>query len=179
MALWELFRRSWSSILKHALLLLIGVWGAYLIDPFVSESDFFNVLSTLQNMSAAVFTLSGIWIAYMYPKALDAFTNPEKVTLLEGTEHAKRVKFLVLIIFSSALVLVGVLCISFIYPILQKIPLLIPYASTLKIGYLTLIWYLSVIQIKAIGGIMLSNIEFVYGLGVKKAEQDAIEDLSR
>lgn len=39
-------------------------------------SDIKDVLSTLQNISAMIFTIAGIWLAYIYPKAISGIIKP-------------------------------------------------------------------------------------------------------
>lgn len=69
-----------SMILKHwkKHLILIAVFGCIAIKfgALYKYSDIKDVLSTLQNISAMIFTIAGIWLAYIYPKAISAIVKP-------------------------------------------------------------------------------------------------------
>lgn len=88
-----------KSILIQILYMAISVSIAYLGRHFITLSDLKDLTSTLQNVSAAVFTLAGIWVAYSYPEAIARFTNPKKFSLIKGTEQTQRIRSLVLTIF--------------------------------------------------------------------------------
>ncbi|WP_415679573.1 hypothetical protein, partial [Vibrio mytili] len=108
-----------KDILIQVAFLLISVAFAYLGSEFITLENLKNVIVTLQNVSAAVFTLAGIWVAYSYPEAISRFTNPEKFSLIKGVEQTNRIRSLVLTIFSSALVLVGIVIFNLITPYVQ------------------------------------------------------------
>ncbi|HHQ4444725.1 TPA: hypothetical protein ACSP1W_004027, partial [Aeromonas veronii] len=61
--------------------LIAGILVAYSCFEYVSYSGISSVMSVLQNISAAIFTIAGIWIAYIYPEAITSFTNSSKVSL--------------------------------------------------------------------------------------------------
>ena len=168
-----------QDILLQIICLSISVFIAYLGREFVTLADLKNLTSTLQNISAAVFTLAGIWIAYSYPEAIARFTNPDKFSLIKGTEQTKRIRSLVLTIFSSALGLVGIILFNLATPYLQYI--LKDYDSYIyvKISGISFINYLVCIQLHAIIRIMNNNLEFIYSLMKVKAENEANDDLSK
>ncbi|WP_439824076.1 hypothetical protein [Aeromonas caviae] len=89
----------------QASLLLMSFIMSWLSSGKISSSDLTSLLSTLQNISAAVFTIAGIWIAYIYPEAISSFTNPDKIALIKGTESTEQVKSLVFTVITSASVL--------------------------------------------------------------------------
>ncbi|EEN7120094.1 hypothetical protein S008_24830, partial [Salmonella enterica subsp. enterica serovar Agona] len=60
----------------------------------------------------------GIWIAYVYPNAVLKIVQPSKVTVIFSDDDLKRVKLLVGVVISSALILllllVGVVVKTFV-----------------------------------------------------------------
>ncbi|MDU4002704.1 hypothetical protein [Pluralibacter gergoviae] len=60
----------------HLFLLLALALLAYKKGSLYSYADIKDVLSTLQNISAMIFTIAGIWLAYIYPKAISAMVKP-------------------------------------------------------------------------------------------------------
>ncbi|MEX5870169.1 hypothetical protein [Providencia hangzhouensis] len=168
-----------KDIILQSICLLISVFMAYIGREFITLVDLRNLTGTLQNVSAAVFTLAGIWIAYSYPEAIARFTNPDKFSLIKGTEQTKRIRSLVLTIFSSALVLVGIVSFNLATPYLQNLFKTYEsyvYIKTIGISFIN---YLVFIQLHAIIRIMNNNLEFIYSLMKVKAENEANDDLSK
>ena len=77
------------TILRHFIYISVGISAGYFSMDILTYKDFNPAVSVLQNISAAVFTLSGIWIAYLYPQAISSITSSSKVGLLKGSEDAK------------------------------------------------------------------------------------------
>jgi hypothetical protein len=175
----EIILDNKQSMLLHLLYLLAGFFIAYHSYSTLSLSLFEPALVTLQNVSASVFTLAGIWIAYSYKEAIGAFTDSKNISLIKGTESYESIKMLVLTIFASAFVLVWILIINLSKPIIISNPIFHPYIAELKVGFITLVFYLTIIQLKAILNIMINNFNFVFVLASKKAEREVMDDLSK
>jgi len=172
-----MLKRLFFSLAAQFFMAGLAVFIAWQSSDFLTKSDFEPSLAVLQNMSAAVFTLAGIWIAYLYPEAIKSFTNPKKVSVLKGSDNAKRIENLVLIIFTSAFVLLGILFLNLAFPILEKSPVLAAYKGKLNVIYIGVVIYLSLNQMRAIWGIMVNNFEFVYRLSFLKTNQALSDDL--
>jgi hypothetical protein len=140
-------------------------------------SDLDGSLSTLQNLSAAIFTLAGIWVAYLYPQAILAFTNSKKISLLKGIENTRRVEELVLVIFLSAVVLLAILVFNLTSGIAKNMPFVISNYEVFKKISIVVVLYLSFLQFKSLVSIMSSNIRFINDLHKTKNEQKAHQDL--
>ena len=168
-----------KNILLQILYISISIFIAYLGRDFITLTDLKNLTGTLQNVSAAVFTLAGIWVAYSYPEAIARFTNPEKFSLIKGTEQTQRIRSLVLTIFSSALVLVGIVLFNLFTPYIQHLFKTFDIYSHIRIAGISLINYLAFIQLHSIMKIMSNNLEFIYSLMKVKAENEAHDDLSK
>lgn len=167
--------KTWTSI--QVFFLVLSGFIATLTEQNVSSSDLAPILSTLQNISAAVFTLSGIWIAYMYPEAIAAFTNTKKISLLTGSEHVNKIRELVLIIFTSAFVLIGVLLYNLVYSLFSSSILVTSNIEIFRWLAICFILFISLNQIKAISSIMLNNIKFIDRLYHLKTEREVENDL--
>lgn len=157
--------------------MLLSILIAVCVAKHMKIADLAPAISTLQNISAAVFTIAGIWIAYIYPEAIIAFTSPDKVNLLHGTESTRRIKELVLVIISSSIVLLSTLLYNLGYAFLIKAEFVVSYKITFKVIVTTLICFISFIQIKALWSILLSNIMFVDKLYGLKTEREVDDDL--
>ncbi|WP_019281239.1 hypothetical protein [Vibrio anguillarum] len=168
-----------KDILLQIIYITISIFIGYLGRDFITLTDLKNLAGTLQNVSAAVFTLAGIWVAYSYPEAIARFTNPEKFSLIKGTEQTQRIRSLVLTIFSSALVLVGIVLFNLLTPYIQHLCKTLDSYFYIRIAGISVINYLVFIQLQAIMKIMSNNLEFIYSLMKVKAENEAHDDLSK
>ena len=113
----------------------------------------------------------------MYPEAISAFTNSEKVSLLRGSENVNRIRDLVLIIFTSAFVLVGILAYNVAFLLFAHSNFLVSHTNTFKILAVSFTCYLSLNQSKAILSIMSKNITFIDRLYHLKTEREIENDL--
>ena len=67
-----LLKYKWVHLVSVLLLALLAIKAGDLYN-YAAVKD---VLSTLQNISAMIFTIAGIWLAYIYPKAISAIVKP-------------------------------------------------------------------------------------------------------
>ena len=142
---------------------------------FDSLKDIFTVLLAI---SAAVFTLAGLWIGYLYPEALSAYTDPDDVSLKSGAERTIRIERLILTVFTSAFVMVSSLVLILSKTLISQFPFYLLNIDIFKIAALTICLYLSFIQIKAIFSIMITNIKFINDIHRKKDNVSMLSDVN-
>ncbi len=70
-----------SRLISHSIYIFISVVIGYYLVDIISLGDLKPIIGTLQNISAAVFTLAGIWIAYSYPQAIASYTQGERMSV--------------------------------------------------------------------------------------------------
>ncbi|MDC9145100.1 hypothetical protein PSK87_03180 [Escherichia coli] len=89
----------------HLLLAVAVTYISYCFRLDITFKDIEPIISILQNTSAMIFTIMGIWIAYVYPNAVLKIVQPSKVTTIFSEDDLKRVKLLVGVVISSAFIL--------------------------------------------------------------------------
>lgn len=166
-------------LLKLLFIVLLSCLLAFFTHEYVAIADLQFVVSTLQNLSAAIFTISGIWIAYMYPEAISAYTKTDNVALLKGSDNVQRITDLVLIITASAFVLMGTLFFNLVDVFLNnpKAPLFVAYKTEVNFVMLSLLLSLIMLQLNAVIGIIINNIKFVDKLYNLKTQKEVHDDL--
>ncbi|RLM14209.1 hypothetical protein BIY27_08240 [Gibbsiella quercinecans] len=97
---------SIKAIIWHLLIVVAVTYLSYSFRLDITFKDAEPIISILQNTSAMIFTIMGIWIAYVYPNAVLRIVQPSKVATIFSDEDLKRVKLLVGIVIFSALILV-------------------------------------------------------------------------
>lgn len=165
-----------SRVTSHSIYIFIGLFFGWFLSGSVTLMDLRPIMSTLQNLSAAVFTLAGIWIAYSYPQAISAYTSPNSVKVIP-TDETKRIENLVLIVLTSAFVISSLLIFNFLYLVFSKTAFYSIYREIFKITGVASICYVSFLQLKAIFTVMVTNIAFVNELHGKRTEKIANDDL--
>ena len=73
-----------ALIIKHFLFISVALFFSIATYGSVESYVIKNYSLTLLAVSVAVFTLAGIWVAYIYPKAIDVFTAPKLVNRFEA-----------------------------------------------------------------------------------------------
>lgn len=138
-----------SRALSHTFYLALSLFLGYFSSGHLAIEEVRFITGGLQNISAAVFTLSGIWIAYSYPQAIAAYTSPDSVQIIPG-DDARRIEGLVLIILSSAFVISSILIFDWAYLVVSGLEVYSEIREGLKVIGVSFIMYLSLVQLKAI-----------------------------
>lgn len=97
--------KNYKIIVWHLPVAVAVTYISYCFRLDINFKDVEPIISILQNTSAMIFTIMGIWIAYVYPNAVLKIVQPSKVTTIFSEDDLKRVKLLVGVVISSALIL--------------------------------------------------------------------------
>lgn len=154
--------------LPIALLLYISIEFA----PLLKAQDLDPVITALQSISSMVFTIMGIWIAYIYPNAMLKITQPKKMEAIFSEDDESRIQTIVGTVILSAFVLTFLLLGVAIRPILVKSQIYLSYIHFFKTIGVFLLLTLVYIQLIAIYIVMASNLNFIIDLRNKKTKRD-------
>lgn len=98
-----------SSMIKtiawHVAVIGIITFVSYKFHFEISFAEVEPLISILQNTSVMIFTIMGIWIAYIYPNAVLRIVQPKKVVAIYSEDDVSRVKLLVGVVILSAFIL--------------------------------------------------------------------------
>lgn len=107
--------------------------------------DQLPIYDGLRNTSAIIFAVMGAWISILYPNKLSAAfskaANPNKKAEIED------IKRLFKPMIYSTIILMIVICMSFIVPLAKQITFLLTYKETFRAISFTIITTLSIIQL--------------------------------
>jgi hypothetical protein len=154
-----------KKIAFFTLILAISLVLSYYGSDSITYKVISPLISILQNTSAMIFAISGIWIAYLYPQAIARIVNNHvtAVNNIESTEVA-RAKLIVGIVILSGLVMVGLIIITFIGALVASTALYQSYSSTFNgIGLFVLIT-MSCLQLFSLYIVLASCINFIRDL---------------
>ncbi len=133
----------------------------------VVYSDIKDVLDILKNASAMIFTIVGIWIAYIYPNAITAIVNPDSISVVAGERDAKRIEMLVGVILSSAFVIAGIVVFFVVKTLLGNTATYANNINCFKPVGIAVVFHLAFLQLTALVKVGWSNYLFINDLHSK------------
>lgn len=137
-----------------------------------------KMVGSLQNVTAAIFALTGIWLAISYPEAIKSYINPHKVSLLKGSVRTKRIERIVLTIFAAAYALTLTVLLQWSVVFKTAFELDDGLKHILTSIYCGLLLYITFVVIRGLWSILYINFQITNELHDKKDEAEADDDLS-
>lgn len=127
-----------------------GVLSVFLYDEF-SPQELTGILASLQALAGVVFTISGLWIAVIYPEAIKIMTISE-IELKDYEEKTKNIEILVIAMLSSIMVMTTILIASVIdsalpFEFMKNQIVTYRYISSFSAIYLCLVQLMAVIPV--------------------------------
>ncbi|AHM74502.2 hypothetical protein ACRRQX_000841 [Yersinia enterocolitica] len=165
------------KVILHILVIISLVYVSFYMHDNIRYQGVVDILSGLQNASAMIFAIVGIWLAYLYPNAISGLVKSEKIDFIASTKDTKRIESLVFIILASALVLIGVIFFYVISAIVKNTDFYIFHHVTIKTIGFAYVLYLFLIQCYAVFMIIIRNIVFINDLHKKLNEQKLKKNL--
>lgn len=142
--------------------------------------DYKDYLSLISGASGMVFTIMGIWIAFLYPNAMSRIISPDKIVAIDFTEsksESKRLESIVGAVMCSALVMMAALLINLMKIIIFTLPFYSEYRVEVKSAALACIIFMTLIQLESVVNVVLSNILFINDLHFKRQARQADEEM--
>ena len=168
---------------KLALYVTFGIlvyWLSHHFSVKFKYEDFKDYLSLLSGISGMVFTIMGIWIAFLYPNALSRLVDPRKVITVDFSEtllDTKRLENIVAAILKSAIVMTAALLITMAKVFLFLSPIYVDNNLIFKNMALSVLSVITVIQVEAVFSVIFSNVMFINDLHSKRLSKKAEEEL--
>lgn len=171
----SLLKHKWKIF--HLLLLITFIWLSICNSEKIKATEIEPIFSILQNTSGMIFTIMGIWIAYIYPNAILRITQPSKIEALFSGDDEKRVKLLVKIVILSAVIISCVLIMSVSKPFIIHSNFLLNHIHLVKSTGLFVTLLLSYGQVFCLYVVIVSCINFITDLRNKKTIKELDERL--
>ncbi|EEV6085262.1 hypothetical protein ACWL8E_003584 [Escherichia coli] len=160
-------RKAWSDLISGAkwdiIALVVIAFVIYFLRCSLRFVDIKDVVGTLQNISAAIFTIIGLWIGFLYPNAIQGIVS-DNVDYIKNTKDAPRIERLIYVIIVSALVMLGTLVFYIFKSLLGNTVLYVEYKAYIKYIALVFVFYLCWLQSRCIFSVIISNFRFANNL---------------
>ncbi|WP_417068185.1 hypothetical protein [Niveibacterium terrae] len=163
------------------LVIFVGAYGlVWLFGVDYHYGDLKDYIGLLSSVSSMVFTIMGIWIALLYPNALNRIVDPKKIEIAdfsETREETKRLERIVAAVLQSAVVLMVALLVMAAKTALVKTGFYVNNAFVLKSLALSAVAAISAMQVDAVLSVVFANVMFINDLHRKRLEKRADQDI--
>lgn len=147
----------------NVLLFIVIVVLVLLNVKYFKYNDIKDVVSTLQSLSAAIFTIVGLWIGFLYPSAIQSIVTDD-IDYIKNTKDAPRIEKLIYVIITSALVMLGTLFFYIVKSAIGNTPIYVEYKVFFKTSAFSFIFFMCWMQTLCIASVIISNIKFASSL---------------
>lgn len=160
-------RKAWSELIAGAkwdvIALVIVAIIIYFLKNTLRFGDVKDVVGTLQNISAAIFTIIGLWVGFLYPNAIQGIVS-DNVDYIKNTKDVPRIEKLIYVIIVSALVMLGTLVFYIFKALLGNTSIYVEHKLVIKYVALIFVFYLCWLQSRCIFSVIKSNFRFANNL---------------
>lgn len=160
-------RKAWSELIAGAkwdvIALVVVIVIVYLLKSTLRYGDVKDIVGTLQNISAAIFTIVGLWVGFLYPNAIQGIVT-DNIDYIKNTKDVPRIEKLIYVIIVSALVMLGTLVFYIFKALLGNSLIYLEHKSVIKCFALVFVFYLCWLQSRCIFSVIKSNFRFVNNL---------------
>lgn len=149
---------------------------------FAKNYDFLYLkeyLLALLSISGMMFTILGIWIAFLYPSAIYRISDPatiESADFSDSLNDTRRLEALVLGVLRSIFV-AAVIMLTFAVRSFLNILGVVEVGDHANALIYSFLFMLGVVQIETIGYVVISNVMFVNDLHKKRASKAEDQDI--
>lgn len=164
----------------YALVSLVSYYASLKYAYNFKYEDYKDYLNLISGVSGMVFTIMGIWIAFLYPNAISRIVNPNTLIAKDFSESrldAKRLESIVGAIMISALIMMLVLLIALAKLIILMFPIYIEYKLQLKSAALSMLIFITLAQLESVIKVVFSNVMFINDLHFKRQSRQSDEEL--
>ncbi|MEX3775412.1 hypothetical protein [Pseudomonas sp. MYb118] len=168
-------------MVKLSIMALVAVsFGALIFwqNSTFTYSDFKDYCSTLLAISGMVFTIMGIWIAFVYPNAITRLQDPNKIKIADFTatmQDTRRLESIVGSIMESGSVAICITAIYLLKLLISGMPIYLEYREAIKAIGAGIVIFLTLVQCSAVVSVIYANYLFIDDLHTRREahERDA------
>lgn len=145
----------------------------------VSYVDYKDYCTVLLAVSGMVFTIMGIWIAFVYPNAIKRLQDPDKIKTADFTstlQDTRRLESIVGSVLESATVATGITLVFFAKLILGGTALYKGHHLLFESSGVAFVVFLTLMQSSALFGVIWSNYLFIDDLHSRREIQERHND---
>ncbi|PSV30326.1 hypothetical protein [Photobacterium sp. GB-72] len=155
---------SQNFIVWHILVVLLVTSVSYCFRSDIKFPEIQGLVSILQNTSAMIFTIMGLWIAYVYPNVILRIVQPSKVVAVFSDEDELTVKLLVGVVVLSAATMGFLVLGTSLQVFIVKTSMFATYPNVFSFIGLWFLLALTYVQLFCIYMVIATSVNFVMKL---------------
>ncbi|USV00409.1 hypothetical protein KFQ06_20670 [Serratia entomophila] len=152
----EVLMQQKTNIIMFAICCAIPI-ASYKAFTYNDAKDVFGVLI---NISAAIFTIVGLWVGFLYPTAMSSIVNDD-ISYIKNEKDSPRVEKLVYIIIISASIMIGILFLFLMRAILHTLSFYKEHVYVFRYIGMVYIYFLAWLQVRCVLSLIATNLHFV------------------
>ncbi|MGE8190683.1 hypothetical protein [Pseudomonas sp. NPDC086278] len=144
-----------------------------------SYADFKDYCTALLALSGMVFTIMGIWIAFIYPNAIKRLQDPDKIKIADFTstmEDTRRLESIVGSVMESGFVAAGVTGLFLLKLLVTGLPFYTDSMLIFKSAAIGIVIFLTLIQGSSVFSVIYANYLFIGDLHTRRETQERNND---
>lgn len=154
---------------------LIGV-TSFKLKVDYKYDDLKDFIGLMVQIAGMVFTIMGIWIAFVYPNALSRLMDPGKIAIADFSEsllETRRLERIVAAVLVSAAVAVGFTLVVLVKIALWKTDFYCLHRDVIKAAALSFVGFGTLLQFEAVASVIFANVMFINDLHRKRQDRKA------
>lgn len=156
--------KLFKEVLTHQRINILMLFVCFII-PAASYKEFTyndvkDIFGVLISISAAIFTIVGLWVGFLYPTAMSSIVNDD-ISYIKNEKDSPRVEKLVYIIIISASIMIGILLLFLIRALFHNLPLYKSHVYIFRYVGMAYIYFLAWMQVRCVLSLIATNLHFV------------------
>ena len=167
-------------LITYGVVLVSLTTGIFYLEINYSFDELKDYLNVLLAASGMVFTIMGIWIAFLYPNALQRLVNPQKIENADFSStlsETKRLESLVGSVLKSAFVVIAIMLVFIGKILFGRLSFVALNLDTIKAITISFVVFVTYLQLEAFFHVMYSNVLFISDLHKKREDREADADI--
>lgn len=169
-----------ATLFRYLVMLVLTAVLCNHLEIRYAYADFKAYLELLVAVSGMVFTLMGIWIAFLYPNALSRLIDPRRIATADFSDtlsETRRLEAIVGSVLKSGTVVIGILGLSLLKLLFYSSPFVSSNLANIKLVAIAAIATMTLAQAEAVLGVIYANLMFLNDLHSKREDREASNDM--
>jgi len=167
------------SFVIMTLISILSAFATHYYGIKISYADIKDYCGVLIMLSGMIFTIMGIWIAFIYPNAIKKLSDPNRIETADFSEtlnDTRRLESIVNSVMSSGFVAVVIAALFFMKIILSSFASLPALREVLMSSVFGVVVFITLLQFRSVWSVLRANYLFIEELHHKREVQERKND---
>lgn len=167
------------SFVIMTLISILSAFAVYYYGIDISYADIKDYCSVLIMLSGMIFTIMGIWIAFIYPNAIKKLSDPNRIETADFSEtlnDTRRLESIVNSVMSSGFVAVVIAALFFMKIIFSSFASIPAFRELMMTSAFGVVVFITLLQFRSVWSVLRANYLFIEELHHKREVQERRND---